>query len=133
MLETIAPESKPTFTGQFFLIWALRLVVAAMFLYAGVDKVMGGRVWVRIFDGIGVGRWFRFVTAALQITGAILVLVPRAPRAFLAGIGILACTMIGACIAWLTVLHAPINIVVPGILLMLLLIVGVYVWSSDAV
>src|SRR2546430_2861644 len=33
--------------------------------------------WVRIFDRIGLGQWFRYFTGALQVTGALLVLIPR--------------------------------------------------------
>jgi putative oxidoreductase len=98
-----------------------RIIVALLFLYVGLDKFAGTRVWVRIFDTIGIGQWLRYLTGFLQIGGAILVLVPRT---FRVGIALLACTMLGACIAWLTVLHAPQSAVIPGTLLLILVAVG---------
>ena len=108
MLETTTVDSKPGLPGKLLFLWLLRVLVSACFLYVGLDKFAGGRVWVRIFDTIGVGQWFRYLTGALQLAGAILVVLPRT---FLAGIGLLACTMAGACIAWLTVLNQPMNMI----------------------
>jgi uncharacterized membrane protein YphA (DoxX/SURF4 family) len=31
---------------------------------------------VQIFDHIGIGQWFRYVTGAVEVTGGILLLVP---------------------------------------------------------
>lgn len=33
---------------------------------------------VQIFEQIGIGQWFRFVVALVELTGAILLVVPRA-------------------------------------------------------
>jgi hypothetical protein len=128
MLDTTTVASKPTLTGKVMFVWLLRVLVAAVFFYVGIDKFAGGRVWVRIFDTIGIGQWFRYLTGALQVAGAILVVLRRT---FLVGIGLLGCTMVGACIAWLTVLRQPMNMVVPGMLLMMLVVVGAFVWYAE--
>jgi uncharacterized membrane protein YphA (DoxX/SURF4 family) len=123
MTEVMVVDSKPRSTGRLMIVWLARIVVALLFLYVGLDKFAGGRVWVRIFDTIGVGQWFRYLTGLLQVSGAILVLVPRA---FRLGITLLASTMLGACIAWLTVLHGPQSAVIPGTLLVLLVAIGLF-------
>jgi putative oxidoreductase len=78
-------------------------------------------MWVGIFGQIGIGQWFRYLTGAMQITGGILVCIPRG--AFV-GVALMACTMFGAVIAWFTVLHAPGNALIPAALLGVLIAVG---------
>jgi hypothetical protein len=58
----------------------------------------------------------------MQIAGGLLVLIPRTS---LAGIVLAACTMLGASIAWLTVLHAPWNAPIPGVMFAILVAIGV--------
>jgi putative oxidoreductase len=77
-------------------------------------------MWVKLFDQIG-GTWFRYLTGLLQVTGAVLVLVPRT---FLIGIVILACTMAGAVAIWVVWFAAPGTAIIPGVLLVALVIVG---------
>jgi len=59
-----------------------------------------------VFDSIGVGQWFRYVTGAIEVTSAVLLLIP-AWSPF--GAVLLACTMIGGILAHLLVLHAPLT------------------------
>ena len=82
--------------------WVLRTVVAAMFLLAGGGKLAGAAPMVQMYDTIGVGQWFRYVTGLIEVGSAMLLFVPS-----LAGLAalLLACTMVGAIIAHLTVLH----------------------------
>lgn len=70
--------------------WTLQGIVAAAFLAAGAAKLAGAPPMVAIFEQIGVGQWFRYVTAAVEITGAILLVWPGR-----SGFGavLLACTM----------------------------------------
>ncbi len=97
--------------------WILRLGVAAVFFSVGTSKFGAHSSWIKTFDQIGLGQWFRYVTGMLQVAGAVLVLIPRT---FLLGIGILACTMAGAVTVWLVVFHAPDNAVIPAIILIAL-------------
>ena len=101
--------------------WLPRLAVALVFLSVGSSKFRDP-MWVRLFDQIGLGQWFRYLTGIMQIAGGVLVLVPRTA---LAGIALAACTMLGASIAWLTVLHAPVNAPIPAALLAILVAIGV--------
>ena len=57
---------------------------------------------VEIFETIGLGQWFRYVTVALEVTGAFLILIPA-----LSGLSalLLCCIMIGATMAHLFVLQ----------------------------
>jgi len=100
--------------------WLPRIGVAVVFLSVGSSKFTDP-MWVRLFGQIGLGQWFRYLTGVMQIAAGILVLIPRTA---LAGVALAACTMLGASIAWLTVLHAPFNAPIPGIMLALLVVVG---------
>jgi putative oxidoreductase len=101
--------------------WLPRAAVALVFLSVGSSKFRDP-MWVRLFGQIGLGQWFRYLTGSMQIAAGILVLVPRTA---LAGIGLAACTMLGAVTAWLTVLHAPANAPIPAALLAALAAIGV--------
>ena len=59
---------------------------------------------VALFDAVGIGQWFRYVTGSLELLGALLLLVPG-KTAF--GAVSLACVMAGAVVAHLTVVPAP--------------------------
>ena len=101
--------------------WILRLGVAAVFLSVGAAKFGADSHWARLFDQIGFGPWFRYLTGILQVTGAVLVMVPRT---FLMGIGILACTMAGAAAVWIVRFGAPGNAIIPGAILVALVSIG---------
>ena len=75
------------------LAWTLQILVALVFFAAGGAKLAGVAQMVEVFDQIGMGQWFRYLTGALEVAGAALVLYPRA--AFYGG-AILACVMVGA-------------------------------------
>ena len=66
---------------------------------------------------MGVPSWLRYLTSGLQVTGAVLLLIPRT---FLIGALFIGCTMAGAILTWITVLHEPQSARVPAILLTLL-------------
>lgn len=82
-------------------VWVLQIAVAAVFLVAALPKLAGVPVMVQMFGALGLGQWFRYFTAAVEIGGAILLLVPA-----LAGIGavVLAAVMAGAILAHTLVL-----------------------------
>ena len=47
-----------------------------MFVMAGGSKLAGAPTMVQLFDAIGLGQWFRYVTGTIEIGSAILLLIP---------------------------------------------------------
>jgi uncharacterized membrane protein YphA (DoxX/SURF4 family) len=74
-------------------LWVGQFVIAAAFLMAGGSKFASAPAMVALFNMIGIGQWFRYVTATMEVGSAIAVLVPSlAPYGALA----LVATMTGA-------------------------------------
>jgi hypothetical protein len=90
--------------------------VSLFFLSFGTQKFTD-RVWVGTFEQIGFGDWFRYFTGALQICGALLLLIPRTA---ILGTAVLGTTMIGAMLAWMSVLGSPGSAVIPAVIFALL-------------
>ena len=99
----ITTDKLAATTGKRRLItlWTLSGLVALTFLAAGGGKLAGTAVMVELFDKVGLGQWFRYFTALLEVAGAIGLLMPR--YAFYAAV-LLAIVMVGAIIAHVTVL-----------------------------
>jgi putative oxidoreductase len=74
-------------------IWGVQILTAFAFLAAGGSKLSGAPAMVDMFEKIGFGQWFRYVTGGLEVAGALLLLVPRTAAI---GGGLLAAVMIGA-------------------------------------
>ena len=73
--------------------WAAQFVLAGVFLLAGGSKLAGAPAMVALFDAIGVGQWFRYVTGLIEVGSAVALLVPSlAPFGAIA----LVATMAGA-------------------------------------
>jgi len=90
-----ADHTLPGHRGRSGLIalWAVQTVLAGAFLLAGGSKLAGAPALVALFDAIGIGQWFRYVTGAIEVVSAIALLVPAlAPFGAVA----LASTMAGA-------------------------------------
>jgi uncharacterized membrane protein YphA (DoxX/SURF4 family) len=88
------------------ILWICQILAAGVFLYYGFLKLAGNPGMVGLFEEIGFGQWFRYVTGAIEVTSAVLLLIP-AWSPF--GAALLACTMIGGILAHLLVLHAPLT------------------------
>jgi putative oxidoreductase len=75
--------------------WLLRVALSLIFIYVGFIKIPGRvhPMWVRVFNEIGFGQWFRFFTAFVEIIGGMLLVVPSAT--FVA-VFLLASAMVGA-------------------------------------
>jgi uncharacterized membrane protein YphA (DoxX/SURF4 family) len=86
MQKTTQPRSR----GKTITVWVIQILVAAAFIGAGSAKLAGAPMMVQIFDHIGVGQWFRYVTGVVEITGGIMALIPRAAPL---GAALLAATM----------------------------------------
>lgn len=74
-------------------LWVVQIAVAAMFIFAGAMKLAGAPDVVAMFEAIGAGQWFRYVTGAIEVVSGVLLLVPS-----LAAFGalLLVPTMLGA-------------------------------------
>lgn len=113
-------QAPPLSRGLNIFLWVLQVLSAGMFLMAATGKLSGSAAMVGLFQAIGWGQWFRYVTGGIELVSAIFLLIPR-----LATIGgaLLVCTMIGAIITHVTVLHSS-----PAIPIVLLLTSGIVAW-----
>ena len=86
------------------LLRVLEFTMGVLFLYLGGAKLVGSPAAVRLFHDIGWGQWFRYVTGVIELTGALLLVVPR-----LAGASalLLMTVMVVATGIELFVLHRP--------------------------
>jgi putative oxidoreductase len=79
--------------GKNITLWILTAVLSLVFLATGGFKLAGAKEAVNNFQHWGYPDWFRLVTGGIEVTCALLLLVPR--TTVLAG-GLLICTMLGA-------------------------------------
>jgi uncharacterized membrane protein YphA (DoxX/SURF4 family) len=72
--------------------WVLRGAVALVFVLFGLEKFPSapGTPWVKLFQKIGFGEWFRYFTGVVELLGGVLVLIPSTART---GLALLAATM----------------------------------------
>jgi putative oxidoreductase len=105
--------------------WMIRGSLALIFVMIGADKFPSGAgtPWVKMFDQIGLGQWFRYFTGVVELLGGALLLIPRT---LFVGLALLECAMGGAALVWIFVLHQPFNSVIPGGILVGL---GLFGWS----
>jgi putative oxidoreductase len=89
MTTAVAERSKAAVGG----LWALQIISAGMFLLAGTMKLSGNPAMVEMFGVIGLGQWFRYLTGAIEVVGAVLLLIPSTA---IYGAVPLAATMVGA-------------------------------------
>jgi uncharacterized membrane protein YphA (DoxX/SURF4 family) len=101
-------------------LWLTQVALALLFLMAGGSKLAGVPAMVSMFDAIGVGQWFRYVTGVIEVTAGIALLVPSAA---IFGALLLIPTMLGAIVINLFVVPA-----FPAMPLLLLLGAAVVVW-----
>jgi uncharacterized membrane protein YphA (DoxX/SURF4 family) len=101
-------------------LWVVQVVLAGMFVMAGGSKLAGAPAMVTMFDTIGIGQWFRYVTGIIEVGSGIALLVPSAA---VLGALLLIPTMAGAIITNVFVLHAS-----PVVPLLLLLGAAIVAW-----
>ena len=92
-----------------------------MFLMVGFSKLSGDPQMVGLFDAIGLGQWFRYLTGSLEVLGAILLLIPR-----LSGLGalLLVGVMLGAVATHLFIVGGS-----PLMAIILLIVTGFIAWG----
>jgi putative oxidoreductase len=58
-------------------LWTAQILLASMFAVAALPKLLGDPMTVASFDAIGFGQWFRYLTGACELAGALGLLIPR--------------------------------------------------------
>lgn len=58
-------------------LWIVQIGLAAMFLLAGGSKLLGAPAMLALFDAVGIGQWFRYVTGLIEVSSAVALLTPR--------------------------------------------------------
>ena len=81
---------------------ALRILFSIAFIGSGIFKLSGHPAVVQEFNQVGYGQWLRYFTAALELSGAILLLIPRTIPV---GALLMTIVCVGAFFAQLTALH----------------------------
>jgi uncharacterized membrane protein YphA (DoxX/SURF4 family) len=119
------------------LLWTATLFPALVIGLSGVSKVVTTGEWNLLFASWGYPAWFTVAVGALEIAGALLMLVPR--LAFYGG-STLAAIMLGAVVTLM--MHpgshlfrgrqAPMRTATPLVYLLILLIVAAVRWKDRA-
>jgi len=87
-----------------FLLELTEVALAGVFVLVGGAKLIGHPDMIALFHDIGVGQWLRYVTGAVEVTGAALLVIPfmsGASAVLLGGVTII------ATLTELFVLHRP--------------------------
>jgi putative oxidoreductase len=102
-------------------LWILQIAAAGMFLMAGFSKLSGNAQMVGLFEAIGLGQWFRYLTGTLEVTGAILLLIPLTSGW---GALMLVGVMVGAVMTHLFIIGGS-----PLMAIIFLIITGIVAWG----
>lgn len=102
-------------------LWVLQILAAGIFLMAGESKLAGAAPMVAAFEQIGIGQWFRYFTGGLEVTSAILLLIPKTSAI---GAALLAATMVGAIVTHLFIIGGS-----PAVPFVLLVVTAIVAWK----
>lgn len=100
-------------------LWVVQVLLAVMFVMAGMSKVAGAAEMVALFEDVGLGQWFRYLTGILEVAAAVMIVIPSIAAS---GALLLAAVMAGAVLSHLFVIGG--SAFMPGIYLILALIVA---------
>ena len=67
MVNTISVPSR----NMNIVLWVLRVLMAALFLFAAFGKLTSQPMMVEEFRMLPVGQWFRYFTGLLELVGSI--------------------------------------------------------------
>jgi putative oxidoreductase len=51
-------------------LWIVQIATAAMFLFVGSLKLAGAPPMIAVFDAVGIGQWFRYLTGTIEVVSA---------------------------------------------------------------
>jgi uncharacterized membrane protein YphA (DoxX/SURF4 family) len=94
--------------------WTLQILLALAFTAAAVAKLAGAPMLVETFEQIGIGQWFRYVTALVELSGVVALLLPGFALVGAVWLGI---TMFFASLTHVFILH---NNPAPAVVLLVL-------------
>src|ERR1700738_4524936 len=120
---TEGTQSASRSTGKFVnvVLGFVQSAAAGMFLMVGFLKLSGNAQLVGLFEAIGLGQWFRYLTGTLEVAGAILLLIPRT-----SGLGAL---MLVGVMAGAVITHVFIVGGSPMMAIVLLVVTGLVAWG----
>jgi putative oxidoreductase len=123
--SALTPAATPTRAthgkGANIALWIVQGLLALAFVGAASGKLLGKPEMVGLFETIGLGQWFRYLTGLMELAGALLIVIPRT-KFF--GAALLSVVMVGAVLTHLFILHnAP---TAPAVLLVL---AGIVTWA----
>jgi uncharacterized membrane protein YphA (DoxX/SURF4 family) len=101
--ETLNGTNRQRGRAALIALWLTQVALALMFLMAGGSKLAGVPAMVSLFDAIGLGQWFRYVTGVIEVTSGIALLIPSAA---IFGAWLLIPTMLGAVVTNVFIVHA---------------------------
>src|SRR5262245_34819945 len=82
-----------------------------------------GSPWVRVFEQIGFGQWFRYVTGVVEVAGGVLLWLPRATTL---AVVLLVPTILGALLTHLLVIGPQ-----PASVILMILLFGILVIARN--
>jgi len=120
-IQASSPTHSVVVAWKNVALWLLQIVGAAIFLMTGWMKLSGNEQMVELFAAIGIGQWFRYLTGLIEVSSAILLLIPA-----LSGVGamLLVLTMIGAIVTHLFIVGGS-----PALPIGLLIATGIVAWG----
>ncbi|MGY3089418.1 putative oxidoreductase [Hymenobacter sp. UYAg731] len=100
--------------------WILQALLAAMFIFSGVHKLMDLPGTMKMFGGLGLPGWFAGLIGGAEVLGGLGLLVPRTVRPAAVGLIII---MVGAVFMHATKIPGGLAKGMPAIVALLLLVV----------
>jgi uncharacterized membrane protein YphA (DoxX/SURF4 family) len=100
MSATARPVKSLDLKSAAFLV--LKILLAVLFLAAAAAKLAGVKMMVAEFNLVGLGQWFRYFCAVMEISGAVLLIWPGRSAY---GALVLACVCAGAFLAQVFAIH----------------------------
>jgi uncharacterized membrane protein YphA (DoxX/SURF4 family) len=115
-------------TVKTIVVWALSVLCASVFLFAGSIKFVHFEDFTKQFAEMGYAQWFVVVIGVLEISGAFVLLVPRVAWI---GAGLLAVIMIGAVISLLRI-DKSLDAIAPAVIFLFLGLIAYARWPRLA-
>jgi putative oxidoreductase len=107
--------------GKKIALWIVSILLAALFLFAGLTKLLAPGQAKAMFVQVGYAAWFATFIGVCETLGGIGLLVPRLAGVAASGLSVV---MVGAIYTVIARQHQPLQAMVPLVTLALLIAVG---------